>query len=159
MATTLRVSPSTAVIPVYAAWGAASGLVGGIGMGIWFSVSKPMMNTSIIKMIAGLLGSDNAVAGWLIHLAIALSAGLAFGVLLGRWAQNMMPAVVLGLAYGVVWWVLGALWIMPANLGMPVFKWNDVTKSSFGAHLLFGLLLGLAYFCIAKVMGKKGQAG
>jgi hypothetical protein len=48
---------------------------------------------------------------------------------------------------------------MPANMGMPVFEWNDVTGSSFGAHLVFGLLLGAAFSCIAKVMGKGPQAG
>ncbi|MGP4052212.1 hypothetical protein [Streptomyces sp. 2A115] len=43
MTTTLRVSPSTAVIPVDAVWGAAAGLVGGVGFGTWMSVSRPMM--------------------------------------------------------------------------------------------------------------------
>ncbi|MGW0821047.1 hypothetical protein [Streptomyces sp. NPDC002845] len=159
MTTTMQVSPKTAVIPAHAVWGAAAGLVGGIGMGIWMSVSKPMMDTAMIKMVAGLLGSDSAFAGWLIHLAVALSAGLAFGALLGHWAQEMMPGVALGLVYGVVWWAFGALWIMPANMGMPVFEWNAVTRSSLGAHLVFGLLLGPAYSCIAKVMGKQGQKG
>lgn len=40
MTTTLRVSPSAAVIPVHAVWGAAAGLVGGVGFGIWMSVSR-----------------------------------------------------------------------------------------------------------------------
>ncbi|MBV7697356.1 hypothetical protein [Streptomyces sp. TRM70350] len=155
MATTVQVSPRTAVIPLYAVWGAAAGVVGGIGMGIWMSVSRPMMDTAMITMVAGLLGSTNAVAGWLIHLAIAVSFGLAFGVLLGKHARKMVPAAVLGLGYGVVAWLIGAMWIMPANMGMPVFEWNDVTSSSFGAHLVFGLLLGLSYACIASVMGKQ----
>ncbi|MEV7979022.1 hypothetical protein [Streptomyces sp. NPDC086519] len=159
MATTMQVSPRTAVIPAHAVWGGAAGLVGGIGFGIWMSVSKPMMNTPMIKMVAGLLGSDNAVAGWFIHLAISLTAGLAFGVLFGHLAQKMVPGAVLGLVYGVVWWVLGAMWIMPANLHMPVFDWNPVTRSSLGGHLVFGLLLGLAYSCIATVMGKREQKG
>jgi hypothetical protein len=158
MATTLHVSPRTAAIPVHAAWGAVAGLVGGVGFGIWMSVSKPMMDTAMIKMVAGLLGSDSAFAGWLIHLGISLTAGLVFGALLGQWAIRMMPAIVLGLAYGVVWWVMGALWIMPANMGMPVFEWNDVTSSSFGGHLVFGLLLGAAYSCVAAAMGKEKRA-
>ncbi|WP_409467416.1 hypothetical protein [Streptomyces sp. HC307] len=114
----------------------------------------------MITMVAGLLGSTNAFVGWLIHLGIALFAGTGFGSLLGQYAQRMAPAVVLGLGYGAVWWVLGALWIMPANMGMPVFEWNDVTGSSLGGHLVFGLLAGLAYSCIAQVMGKRtGSAG
>ncbi|WP_406164958.1 hypothetical protein [Streptomyces sp. NBC_00996] len=161
MATTMQVSPRTAVIPIHAAWGAAAGLVGGIGMGIWMSVSKPMMDTAMITMVAGLLGSTNAFVGWLIHLAIATFAGITFGALLGQFAQRLAPAVVLGLAYGAVWWFIGALWIMPANLGMPVFEWNDVTASSLGAHLVFGLLAGLTFAVIAQAERNRstGPAG
>jgi hypothetical protein len=158
MSTTVQVSPRTAVIPVHAVWGAAAGVVGGIGMGIWMSVSRPVMDTAMITMVAGLLGSTDAFAGWLIHLAIAVFAGTTFSLLLGPFAQKMAPAIVLGLAYGAVWWFLGGLWIMPANLGMPVFEWNDVTSSSLGAHLVFGLLAGLAFSCIAQVMGKHNPA-
>jgi hypothetical protein len=155
MTTTLRVSPSTAVIPLHAVWGAAAGLVGGVGMGIWMSVSRPMMDTAMITMVAGLLGSTNAFAGWLIHLSIALFAGITFGTLLGQFAQRLVPAVALGLAYGAVWWTVGALWIMPANMGMPVFEWNDVTSSSLGAHLVFGLLAGLTFSLVARTAGKQ----
>ncbi|GGL35478.1 hypothetical protein GCM10010095_21060 [Streptomyces anthocyanicus] len=160
MATSVQVSPKTAIIPLHAVWGAAAGLVGGIGFGIWMSVSRPMADTAMITMVAGLLGSTNAFVGWLIHLGIAVFAGTGFGILIGRYAQMMARAVVLGLAYGAVWWTVGALWIMPANMGMPVFEWNDVTSSSLGGHLVFGLLAGLAYSCIAQVMGKRtGSAG
>lgn len=132
-----------------------SGLFGGIGFGIWMSVSRPMMDTAMITMVAGLLGSTNAIAGWLIHLSISLFAGVTFGVLLGRLAQRLAPAVVLGLVFGAVWWVLGALWIMPANMGMPVFDWNDVSASSLGGHLVYGLLTGAAFALIAQAMGRR----
>ncbi|MFC9915007.1 hypothetical protein [Streptomyces sp. NPDC127197] len=154
MATTVQISPKTATIPVHAVWGAAAGLVGGVGMGIWMSVSRPMMDTAMITMVAGLLGSTNAFVGWLIHLSIALFAGTGFGALLGQYARHVAPAAVLGLVYGAVWWALGALWIMPANMGMPVFEWNDVTSSSLGAHLVFGLLAGVAFASIAQTMGR-----
>ncbi|MCP3821598.1 hypothetical protein NLX86_26955 [Streptomyces sp. A3M-1-3] len=154
MATTMQVSPSTAAIPVHAVRGAAAGLVGGVGMGIWMAVSRPIMDTAVITMVAGLLGSTNTFAGRLIHLAIATLAGITFGALLGQYAQRLAPAVALGLLYGAVWWFVGALWIMPANMGMPVFDWNAVTRSSLGAHLVFGLLAGLTFAAIAQAAGK-----
>ncbi|MGW0737965.1 hypothetical protein [Streptomyces sp. NPDC002851] len=157
MATTVHVSPGVAALPAYEAWGAAAGLVGGVGMGIWMSVSRPVMDTAMITMVAGLLGTTNAFVGWLVHLAIALFAGVGFGLLLGRFAQQLAPAVVLGLAYGAVWWVVGALWIMPANMGMPVFTWDAVSSSSLGAHLVFGGLAGLAFASIARAMGKESS--
>ncbi|ARP74189.1 hypothetical protein LK07_16050 [Streptomyces pluripotens] len=153
--TTAHVSPRTAVVPVHAVWGAAAGLVGGMGMGVWMSVSRPVMDTAMITMVAGLLGSTNAVVGWLVHLAIALFAGTGFGVLLGRYVRGPVPAALLGLAYGVVWWVLGALWILPANMGRPVFAWNAVTRSSLGVHLVFGLLTGLAFFAVARAAARR----
>ncbi len=155
MTTTLQVSPRTAAVPVHAAWGAAAGLVGGIGMGLWMSVSKPMRDTAMITMVAGLLGTTNAFAGWLIHLGIATFAGITFGALLGQYTQRLAPAVVLGLVYGAVWWTVGALWIMPANMGMPVFEWNDVTTSSLGAHLVFGLLAGVSFAAITQEADKQ----
>ncbi|MGW0500557.1 hypothetical protein ACWD0Z_35545 [Streptomyces sp. NPDC003007] len=155
MTTAAHISPKIATIPVHAVWGAAAGLVGGVGMGIWMSVSRPVMDTAMITMVAGLLGTTNAFAGWLIHLAIALFAGTAFGIVLGPLAQRLAPAVIFGVAYGVVWWITGALWIMPANMGMPVFEWNDVTSSSLGAHLVFGLLAGATFALIAQAMGKR----
>ncbi|PCG83117.1 hypothetical protein CIB93_26160 [Streptomyces sp. WZ.A104] len=154
MTTATHVSPKTAAIPVHAVWGAAAGLVGGVGMGIWMSVSRPVMDTAMITMVAGLLGSTNAFAGWLIHLSIALFAGTTFGIVFGHLAQRLAPAVVLGLVYGAVWWTLGSLWIMPANMSMPVFDWNDVTASSLGAHLVFGLLAGLTFATIARSAGE-----
>ncbi|MCX4822827.1 hypothetical protein OG883_23600 [Streptomyces sp. NBC_01142] len=155
MTIAVQITPRIAAIPVHAAWGAAAGLVGGAGMGIWMTVSEPMPDTAMITMVASLLGSTNAFAGWLIHLAIALFAGIAFGALLGQFAQRLTSAAVLGLVYGAAWWLIGALWIMPANMGMPVFEWNDVTRSSLGAHLVYGLLAGLTFACIARVMGKR----
>lgn len=113
------------------------------------------LRVSMITMVAGLLGSTNAFAGWLIHLSIALFAGITFGALLGQFAQRLAPAVVLGLAYGAVWWTVGALWIRPANMGMPVFEWNGVTSSSLGAHLVYGLLAGVTFSTLAQLAGKR----
>lgn len=157
MVTAAQVPSKTAAIPVHAVWGAAAGLVGGIGFGIWMSISRPIMDTAMITMVAGLLGSTNAVVGWLIHLSIALFAGITFGVLLGQFAQRLAPTIVLGLAYGAVWWFLGSLWIMPANMGMPVFEWNDVTSSSLGGHLVFGLLAGLTFSSIAQLAARRND--
>lgn len=44
---------------------------------------------------------------------------------------------------------------MPANMHMPVFTWNAISRSSLGAHLVYGHLAGLAFSCIAQVMAKR----
>lgn len=55
---------------------------------------------------------------------------------------------MLGIGYGVVWWILGPLLIMPAVMGMGVFMVNVMTLQSLLGHLLFGLVLGLGYVLV-----------
>ncbi|MFI6012627.1 hypothetical protein ACIBAG_28070 [Streptomyces sp. NPDC051243] len=38
---------------------------------------------------------------------------------------------------------------------MAVFEWNDVTASSLGGHLFFGLLAGLTFSCLAHLAGRR----
>ncbi len=40
----------------------------------------------------------------------------------------------------MIWWVLGALPLMPLRLGMPEFEINTTTMQSLMGHLLFGLV-------------------
>lgn len=47
------------------------------------------------------------------------------------------------MAYGVFWWVLGALILMPLMLGMPLFVVDTMALFSLMGHLAYGLILGL----------------
>jgi uncharacterized membrane protein YagU involved in acid resistance len=124
------------------------GIVGGLAGGVVFGVLMQMMG--MIPMVAQLVGSESVAVGWIVHLAISSFAGAVFALLLGSRAGTFGPAVGLGLAYGVVWWVVGALLIMPAQLGMPVFVFNTAAWQSLMGHLLFGLVLGLVYAALAR---------
>ncbi|HVL98738.1 MAG TPA: hypothetical protein VM324_05555 [Egibacteraceae bacterium] len=42
----------------------------------------------------------------------------------------------------MVWWVLGALLIMRAWMGMPVFQIGEMQLQSLMGHVLYGLTLG-----------------
>jgi len=57
----------------------------------------------------------------------------------------VVPAGLIGLGYGLVWWVLGPLVIMPARLGMGLFMFNKTTWQSLMGHLIYGLVLGVVY--------------
>lgn len=127
-----------------AVYGIAGGLAGGIVFGILMQVMD------MIGMVAQLVGSSSAAVGWLVHLGISAFAGVVFAVLLGSLARTVLPAAVTGMAYGVVWWVVGALLIMPAQLGMPVFEFNTMAWQSLMGHLLFGLVLGVVFSLLAR---------
>ena len=122
---------------------AVYGIVGGLVGGIVFGVLMQMMD--MIGMVAQLVGSSSTAVGWLVHLGISAFAGAVFAVLLGSLAPTVLPASVTGMAYGVVWWVVGALLIEPAQLGMPVFELNATAWQSLMGHLLFGLVLGVVF--------------
>lgn len=122
---------------------AVYGIVGGLAGGIVFGLLMAMMD--MIGMVAQLVGSSSAAVGWIVHLAISAFIGASFAVLLGSLAKTLVPAALVGMGYGVVWWVLGALLIMPAQLGMPVFELNTTAWQSLMGHLLFGLVLGIVF--------------
>ncbi|MGH2773701.1 MAG: hypothetical protein ACRDIU_11280 [Actinomycetota bacterium] len=121
----------------------SAGIAGGLAGGVVFGMLMQMMG--MIPMIAMLVGSESVVVGWLVHLAISAFAGGTFAVLFGRQAAAPGPAAGIGVAYGAAWWVLGALFLMPAKLGMPLFVFNSMAWQSLMGHLIYGLVLGLVY--------------
>jgi uncharacterized membrane protein YagU involved in acid resistance len=49
--------------------------------------------------------------------------------------------------YGIIWWVLGALILMPIMLGMNamVLQIGDMQWMSLIGHIVFGVILTIAY--------------
>ena len=122
-----------------------AGVVGGLAGGVVFGILMQVWD--MMPMVAMLIDSKSVGVGWLVHLFNSALFGAIFAVLFGRWAATLVSAAGIGLAYGVLWWVLGALLIMPAWLGMTemVFKVNTTAWRSLAGHLSYGLLLGLVY--------------
>jgi uncharacterized membrane protein YagU involved in acid resistance len=116
------------------------GIVGGLAGGVAFGVMMTVMG--MMPMVAMLVGSESLAVGWVVHLAISTFIGAVFGVLLAGRVSSFGVGAVLGLVYGAVWWVLGPLLIMPAQMGMPLFTVNAVALNSLVGHLVFGVVLG-----------------
>lgn len=127
---------------------AVYGVVGGLAGGVVFGLLMQMMG--MIEMVAQLVGSSSVAVGWIVHLAISAFIGASFAILFGSLAKTLVPAALLGMGYGAVWWILGALLIMPARLGMPVFEINTTAWQSLMGHLLFGLVLGVVFSALAR---------
>jgi len=127
---------------------AVYGILGGLVGGVVFGLIMAMMD--MIGMVAELVGSSSAAVGWVVHLAISAFIGASLAVLLGSLAKTPVPAALIWMGYGVVWWVLGALLIMPAQLGMPVFELNTTAWQSLMGHLMFGLVLGIVYSVLVR---------
>jgi hypothetical protein len=150
--TTLRALPLNLVT------GAAAGVVAGLPLGIIMQVRdadpKMMPGITMIDQVGDLISDPSTALGWLIHLFNSALFAAIFVLLFSRFLTQRAPAIVLGLLYGAAWWVVGALWIMPAWLGMDamVFEVGANQWWSLAGHLIYGLLLAAGYMMARRAL-------
>lgn len=146
---TAQASPLTAALPTRL----VAGVVGGLAGGAVFGILMQMMG--MMPMVAMLIGSEAVAVGWLVHLFNSALFGAIYAVLFGAWADRLGTGALIGLGYGVIWWILGALLIMPAWLGMGVFQLNTMAWQSLMGHLLYGLILGVVYALVRPRLSRE----
>lgn len=120
-----------------------AGVIGGIAGGVVFGAIMHMMG--MMPTIATLIGSESVFVGWIMHLTISIITGIIFVALLSEQLQTYTRSALYGGLYGVVWWVLGSLIIMPVALGMGVQFANAFDQTfmmSLIGHVIFGVILG-----------------
>jgi hypothetical protein len=136
--------------------GVEAGLLAGLPFGIMMQVMKaPTPDGSrvpMMMMVAMVVRSESLLVGWLYHLFNSAVIGALFGVFLGTAADaNTSRSAALGAGWGVVWWVVGALILMPLFLGMPALAalrmppMRPVAMGSLVGHVIYGVILGLVY--------------
>lgn len=140
--------------------GATAGLIAGVVFGVMMQVmTAPTPDGGVMPlmaMVAMVVRSESVAAGWLYHLFNSAVIGATFGWLLGSRIHGYGPGLAWGAGYGVVWWVLGALVLMPLLLGMPAFAplmmpaMVPVAVGSLLGHLVFGLILGGAFIWLRR---------
>jgi uncharacterized membrane protein YagU involved in acid resistance len=126
----------------------AGGALGGLIGGIVFGIMMQMMD--MIPMVAMLVGSESVAVGWAVHLSISVILGIGFGLVAVKGLDGWGSGLGLGIAYGVVWWVLGALVAMPVRLGMPAFDLSAMAWRSLMGHVIFGAILGLVTVAVVR---------
>ncbi|MDQ3691353.1 MAG: DUF1440 domain-containing protein [Chloroflexota bacterium] len=130
------------------------GIAAGVAGGLVFGALMAMMN--MLPMIGTLVGSENAVAGFGVHMAISAVIGAIYGgavhVLRLAPAYTLLPGLGIGLAYGVIWWILGPLLIMPTMMGMGPqvgAALSQMNVMSLVGHLMYGAVLGSGFALLA----------
>jgi len=120
--------------------GGLAGLVGGWAFSSWFAQNNAFV------LIAGIVNSGSSAVGMLVHYLIAVIIGASFGLLFQREVRSPGSSIGFGLAYGLFWWFLGPLTLLPLLLHQPV-DWSYLHGSAwFGSligHAVYGILLGL----------------
>ena len=122
------------------------GIVGGVIGGIGFGILMGLMG--MFPAIAGLVSSTSAVIGFLIHMLISVFIGATFGLIFGSVSTHYRHAALWGLIYGVAWWVLGPMVIMPTMMGMGpqlAAALSGPMLMSLMGHMVYGILAGLGY--------------
>jgi hypothetical protein len=141
------------------------GIVGGLMGGVVFGVMMAFMG--VLPMIGKMVGYPNAVVGFLVHMVISAGIGGSFGLLVGPAVTGKISGLFAGMAYGMFWWFLGPLTLMPFFMGMGGLgvNWNPAAAASMlpslMGHAVFGLVLGMAYSrgenCLILKLGGSGD--
>jgi hypothetical protein len=128
--------------------GGLSGLLGGMVFGRWMSAGD------FFPLLAGLgvIRSHNVTV--VLHFGIAIFIGVSFGLLFQRDVRGYGSSMGWGLGYGIFWWFLGPLTLLPllARTGLDWFA--DQGAELFGSmvgHILYGLIVGVTYATVDRL--------
>jgi uncharacterized membrane protein YagU involved in acid resistance len=123
----------------------ATGTVAGLAGGLLFTAV--LLEVDGLPTIAGLAGARSILVGIAVHLLIAVVIGSSFAVLFRRETIDAASSLAWGICYGVVWWFLGNLTLLPWLLGeRPEWTAAGLAEGfpSLVGHILYGAGLGVA---------------
>ena len=121
--------------------GAIAGLFGGVLFGLI------MRELGMLPTVASLIASDSVVIGFLVHMVISALVGAGFSWFIWYQEPGASETLYWGLAYGMFWWFVGPLTLMPlilvGQLTWSVDMAQAAIPSMFG-HLIYGSGLAIA---------------
>ena len=128
-------------------WGALAGFAGGI-------VSSPiMLKTGVLTKVAGLDTSFTNWHGLLVHLLVSSLIGMTFGLLFRNESSNVGAGVTWGWLFGLIWWYLGPMTLLPLLL-TGVCDWSTDAASallpSLMGHLIFGAVTAFVFLLLER---------
>jgi len=123
-------------------------LAGSIG-GLLFSLI--MLKIGFLQVVASIVGMNSASTGFIVHFIIANLIGISYGLFFHRQSYDLGSALAWGVSYGVLWWILGPLTLMPVLLGGSPQWTAAFAAESFAAligHLVYGGAVGIIVFLL-----------
>jgi hypothetical protein len=99
-----------------------------------------MVEVGFLPTVASLVGGTSPWLGFAVHAAISTLIGMSYGILFRHEAPNFGSGIAWGLVYGLVWWFLGPLTLLPVLLG------GSVTWTTNAAHLFLPSLVGHLFY-------------
>jgi len=125
--------------------GAAASLTGAFlfGLILW--------HTGKFETIARLVGRREPFAGVLVHAVVGTIIGMTYGFLFRYESPDPGYGIMWGLLYGLIWWYMGPLTLMPVLLGQPLAWEATAVKASMPmliGHLVYGVSTGAVFYAI-----------
>jgi uncharacterized membrane protein YagU involved in acid resistance len=131
-----------------AAVGGLAGIIGGWAFGQW------MAKVNHFPLIAGLIHLSSRNAGVALHFVFAFIIGASFGLLFQRDVRGYGSSLGWGLGYGIFWWFLGPMTLMPLWQGRSL-NWSYLhAQQLYGSlvgHIVYGLIVGLIYATVDRL--------
>jgi len=106
-------------------------------------------------MIPGVSDARQELAAWVVVFLIGATAGVFYAVLYPTATAGAGVSAVRGVAYGFIWWVLGALTLLPLISGQGVGWSLDHVRVEFPtlpAFILFGSLVTLLFGLLGGIV-------
>jgi hypothetical protein len=124
-------------------WGALASVLGGL---LFSSIT---VATGVFPQVAALMRVSSPLVGFAVYLVISVLIGMSYGLFFQHESPDAGSSIAWGMLYGLAWWFLGPLTLMPILLGHPV-TWTiqaaDLLLPSLPAHLIYGAATGLVFF-------------
>lgn len=130
------------------ACGGFAGIIGG------WAFSKWMAQVNFFPLIAGLVNSSSIMVGITLHFTFAVIIGATFGLLFQRDVRGYGSSMGWGAAYGLFWWFLGPLTILPKWQGHSLNWTYERGGALFGSlvgHIIYGLIVGVIYGALDRL--------
>jgi uncharacterized membrane protein YagU involved in acid resistance len=128
--------------------GGLAGIVGGWAFGQW------MAKVNHFPLIAGLIHLSSREAGVALHFVFASIIGASFGLLFQRDVRGYGSCLGWGLGYGIFWWFLGPMTIMPLWQGRRLdwsYQHGQELFGSLVGHIVYGLIVGVIYAAVDRL--------
>ena len=128
--------------------GGLSGIVGGWAFGQW------MAKVNHFPLIAGLVHLSSPNAGVALHFVFAFIIGASFGLFFQRDVRGYGSSLAWGLGYGIFWWFLGPMTVMPLWQGRGLdwsYQHAQALYGSLVGHIVYGLIVGLVYAAVDRL--------
>ncbi len=132
-------------------WGGLASLVGGL------LFSFIMIATGVLPRVGQLVGVDSPWVGFIVHFLISVAIGASFGLLFHDEVITFGSGIAWGLLYGLVWWFVGPLTLMPILLG-GTFTWTLAAAHLVLASLIGHLIYGAATALVFLILERRHQA-